>query len=243
MEEGQPQLTETLITVRRNTMIRAFFLSIEQFSDRRVLAVLAKSALLSLLLCVVFAFAFSKALVWGIEEYYDVSALSAFVTGILTILIVFFAFRAVAIPIVGFFADEIVGAVEARHYPHAAGRARVVGFGQSMRLAILSVLRLIGVNLLMLPVYIFLAFTIIGAPIAFFIVNAVLVGRDMGEMVAIRHLEPRHVKGWLGHSRFGRAILGGITTVFYTLPLLNLVATVMGAAMATHLFHQGKGSL
>jgi CysZ protein len=222
-------------------MIKAIYQSIEQFTDSRVLMVLLKSAVLSLIACVGFAYGLSKAVQWGLASYGYGDDFSAVITTIITVFIVIFAFRAVAIPITGFFADEIVAAVEARHYPQAAGQARPVSFAVSMRLAVMSVVRLIGVNILMIPVYIFLMFTIIGAPIAFFCVNAVLVGRDMGEMVAVRHLEREPMKRWLGQNRFQRAVLGMITTFLYTLPILNIVATILGAAMATHVFHQAKG--
>jgi CysZ protein len=222
-------------------MIKAFYQSIEQFTDRRVLMVLLKSAVLSLIVCIAFAWGLSKAIIWGLASYGYGDDLSGVMTAFLTLFMVFFAFRAVAIPITGFFADEIVAAVEVRHYPQAAGQARPVSFTVSMRLAVMSVLRLMGVNIVMIPVYIFLMFTIIGAPIAFFCVNAILVGRDMGEMVAVRHLDHTAMKHWLGQNRFQRAVLGMVTTFLYTLPILNIVATILGAAMATHVFHQAKG--
>src|SRR3546814_3969223 len=96
-------------------------------------------------------------------------------------------FRAVAIIVIGLFADAIVADVEGRHYPAAAARAVDVGWRQNIRLALASLIRLIGGNLLALPVYILLLVTGIGTPIFALLVNALLLGRDLEAMVLARH--------------------------------------------------------
>ena len=70
--------------------------------------------------------------------------------------------------------------------------------------------------------------------------NAIALGRDLGEMVAIRHLDGEALKRWLGSSRIKRLLLGLGATALFTIPFVNLLAPVLGAAVATHLFHSEK---
>lgn len=77
----------------------------------------------------------------------------------------------------------------------------------------------------------------IGPFILFFAVNALALGRDLGEMVAVRHLEGEALAQWLAATRLRRALLGLLATLFFMIPFANLLAPVLGAAMATHLFH------
>ena len=70
--------------------------------------------------------------------------------------------------------------------------------------------------------------------------NAIALGRDLGEMVAIRHLDGEALKRWLGYSRIKRLLLGLGATALFTVPFVNLLAPVLGAAVATHLFHSEK---
>ncbi|MEH3159029.1 MAG: EI24 domain-containing protein, partial [Sphingomonas taxi] len=84
-------------------------------------------------------------------------------------------------------------------------------------------------------------FTAIGPAIAFFLVNAWLLGRDLGEMVASRHMDDAAMRGWRRATRGERFVLGLAGTGLFVVPLLNLFAPIVGAGMATHLFHASKG--
>ena len=72
------------------------------------------------------------------------------------------------------------------------------------------------------------------APMLFLAVNAVLVGRDLDEMVAARHPHLVHAAA----SRTSRFVLGLVANLLLLVPLVNLLAPIIAAAMATHLFHQ-----
>ena len=106
----------------------------------------------------------------------------------------------------GFFGDEVVAAVEARHYPAAEVSAKHAGVGLSLKLGLASFARVVLVNLLALPVYLFLMITAIGPLILFVALNAMLLGRDLGEMVGVRHLDKPALSVWLGQSRWDRWI-------------------------------------
>jgi uncharacterized protein involved in cysteine biosynthesis len=163
------------------------------------------------------------------------SALAALLLGLLGL---WFLFPAIAIGVIGVFADEVVEAVERRHYPHAGGRN--VPLGRSMRLSLASVGRLLLWNLLAAPFYILLLVTGIGPFLLFSAVNALALGRDLGEMVAARHYQGPEMKRWLAATRGRRATLGLGAAWLFLVPFANLLAPLLGAAAATHMFHRGK---
>jgi uncharacterized protein involved in cysteine biosynthesis len=162
----------------------------------------------------------------------------ALVSVLLGLLGLWFLFPAIAIGVIGIFADEVVEAVEKRHYPHAAGRD--VPLGRSLRLSLASVGRLLLWNLLAAPFYILLLVTGIGPFLLFSLVNALVLGRDLGEMVAARHYQGQDMKRWLAATRLRRATLGLGAAWLFLVPFANLLAPLLGAAAATHMFHRGK---
>jgi CysZ protein len=228
-------------------MIHAFFLALGQLFDRPVLLVLAKSLALTLLLFLGLGLGLWFAMDWlgGVTSewmglggdggvYADVATLLLFLLGW------WLLFRAVAVAVVGIFADEVVAAVEAKHYPAAHATARDVPLGRSIAMGVGSAARTIGYNLLLAPIYLMLLVTGVGTAFAFFAVNAWLLGRDLGDMVAARHMPYAQLAGWRRETRLRRFALGAIGTGLFLVPLVNLVAPVLGAAMATHAFHRGR---
>lgn len=228
-------------------MIRALLLSFGQLFDRRVAAVFIKSILLTLLVFAGAAFGIwvgmHRFAAW-LADWLGGAGWAGQFADIATIALVLVAhwllFRAIAVAVIGVFADEIVQAVEARHYPQAHAAARDVPLGQSIAMGLGSVTRLIVINVLLSPVYIMLLITGVGTPIAFFLVNSWLLGRDFGDMVAARHMPAGQLPKWRGRTRFRRFALGAFGTGIFFIPGLNLLAPVIGAAMAAHAFHQGR---
>ena len=157
---------------------------------------------------------------------------------LLALLSLWFLFPAIAIGVIGIFADEIVEAVEAKHYPHATGRD--VPFGRSLGLSLASVGRILLWNLLASPFYLLLLFTGVGPFLLFSVINALALGRDLGEMVAARHHQGEAMKHWLAATRLPRATLGLGAAWLFLIPFANLLAPLLGAAAATHMFHRGK---
>jgi len=225
------------------TMLAALFLSIGQLDDRRIVAVFLKSFVLTLLVLgaigVGLFYGVRHLLLW-LHSSSGVANLSAGVVLLLGVLHIWVVFRAVAIAAVGIFADQVVDAVEARHYPTAADSARDLGFARSLGMGLGSGLRAIGINLLLSPVYLLLFVTGVGTPIAFFLVNAWLLGRDLGDMVAARHLDRAELRKWRGRTNARRVVLGAASEALLLVPVVNLVAPVLSAAMATHLYHRGR---
>lgn len=230
-------------------MIHGLFLSIGQLFDRPVLLVLLKSLTLTLLLFAGLGLGLWYAMDWlggatsewiGIGS--DAGAFADVVTLLLFLLGWWLLFRAVAVAVLGIFADEVVAAVEAKHYPGAHAAARDVPAGRSITMGIGSAARTIGYNLLLAPIYLMLLITGFGTALAFFGVNAWLLGRDLGDMVAARHMPYAQIAEWRRQTRLRRFGLGAVGTGLFLVPLINLVAPVLGAAMATHAFHRGRNA-
>lgn len=136
-------------------------------------------------------------------------------------------FRAVAMAVMGLFADDIIEAVERRDYPHVA--ARPVGWARSLRFAFASVARTLGWNLIALPAYIALLVTGVGTIGLFLALNAYLLGRDMADMV-----EPRH-PALPPVARSSRWLIGLVSALAFMVPVANLLAPIFSAAMAVHM--------
>ncbi|MDH7971444.1 EI24 domain-containing protein [Sphingomonas sp. AR_OL41] len=220
-------------------MIRSLFLSLGQLGDPRVAAVFLKSLALTVLIL----FGLGTGLWFGAESlaarYVDETGttLAGAVAVLAALALGWLLFRTVAIAVMDIFADEIVVAVERKHYPAALDTARGIPLMRSLTMGLGAAGRAILVNLLLAPLYIVLIVTGIGTPIAFILVNGWLLGRDLGDMVAARHMPREAMRGWRATTRVPRFVLGVAVAGLFVVPILNLLAPVLGAAMATHLFH------
>jgi len=131
--------------VDNTAMIRAFTLAIASLSDRRIFAVLVKSVMATgaifLLLGLGLWFAIdSLADSWLGDAKGWIATTVAIASVITTILSAWLLFRIVAITVIWFFADDIVEAVEQKHYPVAGLMGKRPNVGQSAGLATRSIL-------------------------------------------------------------------------------------------------------
>ena len=142
-------------------------------------------------------------------------------------------FRILALAVLQLFADEVVAAVEAKHYPDLAERAQPLPLAREVAVASKGLMRALGYNLLALPVAAVLVFTAVGPALVFLGVNAVLLGRELTDMAWLRHCE--------GDTRGNpvpkaeRILLGAVVAGMMAVPVVNLVAPLVGAAAGTHL--------
>ena len=217
-------------------VIGSFMLSLQSLSDTRVMAVMAKTIAFTVIALLAFGAVFWAGFDWLFAKLIFAPHGAAVVAAsALMLLIGWLLWRVIAVTILWFFSDDIVDAVEARHYPVYAMASVRPGFGQSAKMALSSIGRAIGYNLLALPIYILLLFTGIGAAIAFLLVNALLLGRDLQEMVAARHGRDRAAFG-----KLPRLMLGLAGTAGMLVPVLNLFVPVVATAMAVHMAHYKK---
>lgn len=140
----------------------------------------------------------------------------------------------VASAFTGIFLDDVAAAVEARHYPDATARPAapiLSAVADSLRfLAVIVV-----ANLCALVLYlIFPPF----APLIFWGLNGFLLGREYFQLAALRHMAEPDARR-LRRRHGGQIWLAGaIMAVPLTVPVLNLIVPVLGAAVFTHLFHR-----
>lgn len=221
-------------------MLSAFALALGQLADRRIVRILAKSLAITLAIFTVLG-----ASGWWLGDYLlsssglapELRALIALAGGL---VLAWLLWRVIALLVIQFFADEVVLAVEDRHYPVAAANARQLGWREELSLGLRGAWRAVALNLLALPVAVVLLVTGIGPVVVFWLVNAVLIGRELTELVWARHRVPGDLVLPLG--KFERVLFGGIVTALLAIPFVNLLAPVLGAAMATHLVHR-KGAI
>ena len=147
-------------------------------------------------------------------------------------------FRVVALAVLQEFADELVAAVEQKHYPQAAKTAKALPLPRDLANSLKGAGRALFSNALALPVAGLLLFTAIGPAVVFLLVNAVLLGRELPAMAWLRQCE-----GDIGGNPVpsaNRVMLGGAVAGMMLLPFVNLVARLSGAAAGTHVMHSAK---
>lgn len=143
----------------------------------------------------------------------------------------------VASAFTGLFLDRIAQAVEDRHYPHLPP-PRDQGWGEVARETAGFLALVIGVNALALIAYLALAPF---ALLIFWAVNGFLLGREYGHMVAARRMPAREAVAWRRANRLRLWATGVLMAVPLSVPVLNLLVPVVGAATFTHRFHRLRG--
>ena len=228
-----------------NAIVAALGLALRQLADPAVLRVLGKSVALTMALFVILAgagwFALDAMLAGaGLSDglfagAQDVRALLAL---LLALGSLWLGWRVIAMAVIQFFAEDVVRAVEARHYPQAASAARDLPPAEQVRAGLASAMRALLINLAALPFALLLLPTGIGPALLFWAVNAVLVGRDLQDMVWLRHAHDPARDGLCPVSRLERTLLGGVVAALLVVPIVNFLAPVLGAAGAAHLVHR-----
>lgn len=228
-------------------MIAILPLALGDLSDSRILGVLLRSLLVTLLIFAVLGVGLGWALAGSdpCAAFGDMECtLSPAAGGVgavaLTLLALWFLFPAVALGVVCAYVERIAAIVEQRHYPQAAIAARSIGAGGAVLLGLRSAARVLIYNIVALPFYVVLLFTGIGPLILFVVVNGIAFGRDLGEMVAARHGDRAERQAWLARTRIERMLIGSTVTALFLVPFANLVAPILGATMTTHLYLRSR---
>lgn len=222
-------------------MFRALALAFRQLAEPRVITLLLKSVGLALLIFAALGIAGWFALDWAFgaagladESFAGAQGVRGALSAVAIVIGAWLLWRIVAMAALQFFADEVVQAVEAKFYPARAAQARELGFARELRRGLRGAGRALLINLLALPFALILLVTGIGTAILFWLVNAVLLGRELMEMVAARHEAELGAKPLGAGERFA---MGGIIAALFAVPGVNFLAPFLGAAMATHLIH------
>ncbi|OIQ24821.1 MAG: hypothetical protein BM562_17840 [Alphaproteobacteria bacterium MedPE-SWcel] len=139
----------------------------------------------------------------------------------------------VASAITSMFLDEVADAVEARHYPHLPAVA-----GLSIWEGVTDTINFLGVlvtaNLLALLLY------VLFAPAALFIfwgLNGFLLGREYFTLAAARRVGLAEAKRLRRRNIATIWAAGVLMAMPLSVPLVNLLVPILGAATFTHIFH------
>ena len=140
----------------------------------------------------------------------------------------------VASAITSMFLDDVAKAVEAKHYP-GLPHPKPVPFGDALRDTINFLGVLVAANTLAIVLYIFFPFA---APLIFWAVNGFLLGREYFTIVAIRWVGRAEAKTQRRKFRPTIWLAGTLMAIPLSVPLLNLLIPILGAATFTHLYHR-----
>ena len=138
----------------------------------------------------------------------------------------------VASAFTGLFLDDVADAVEAQHYP-ALPPAPRIALADNIRESLGFLVVIIAANLAALILY-FTPF----APFVFYGLNGFLLGREYFRLVAVRRLGRKDAKAAYKRNFTTIWAAGALMAIPLTVPLVNLLVPILGAATFTHLFHR-----
>ncbi|RBI75850.1 hypothetical protein DQW77_05125 [Roseovarius sp. TE539] len=220
----------------------SFFKALGQIGDRRFRRVLLLGVLLTLALLVAAYAGFLTFLQWSLGEEAQLPVIGKvrwlddlLGWGSLFLMLAFSVFLMipVASAITSMFLEEVAQAVEDRHYPHLPPVPRIP-FGEALRDTVNFLGILIGANIVALMIY---PFATGFAPFLFFALNGFLLGMEYFQLAAMRRIGRANAKA-MRRQHLGTIWLAGILMALpLSIPVMNLVIPIIGAATFTHLFH------
>jgi uncharacterized protein involved in cysteine biosynthesis len=150
------------------------------------------------------------------------------------LLLSVFLMTPVASAIISMFLEEVAQAVEDRHYPGLPA-ATPVSFSDGLKDALGFFGTMVLANLLALIVYlIFIPF----APFIFWALNGFLLGREYFTLAAMRRIGRIEARNLRRRHMLTIWVTGVVMAVPLTVPIVNLLVPVLGAAVFTHVFHR-----
>ena len=140
----------------------------------------------------------------------------------------------VASAFTSFFLDDVTDAVEAKHYPQLTPAPRL-SLADSIRdgAGFLGVLIL--ANLAAFAAYLVLPPF---APFIFYALNGFLLGREYFQLIAARRLGREGAAALRRRHTLRIWAAGCVMAVPLTVPIVNLLVPLVGAAAFTHLYHR-----
>ena len=214
------------------SLLTAFIKAVKQLSDpaiRRVLWVsLGVSLLVFLLLWSGVGYLLTQTRLFQIgwlEAAVDVLG------GFATLALSWLLFPAIVSTTTGLFLDGVAEAVERRHYPDLPPPR-----SQPLAEVLTSTIKFFGV---MVPLNLIVLLFLLVPPVfpfVFYGVNGYLLGREYFELVAMRRLDPFQARS-LRHQRRRTLFVAGVLIAFLmTIPIVNLLAPLIGTAVMVHIF-------
>lgn len=224
-------------------IIGDFLKALGQLADPRFRRVMLVGVLLSLALLVAVYAGFLALIQMATPDSIDIpfvgpveglDTLLSWGSALLMIGLSVFLMMPVASAFTGLFLEDVAQAVEDRHYP-ALPLAPRIPLGDALVDAANFFALLIAVNALALILYAFAGPFI---PVVFWAVNGLLLGREYFTLVAMRRLGREGARALRKRHRGKVWLAGTLMAAPLSVPLVNLLIPVLGAATFTHLFHR-----
>jgi CysZ protein len=140
----------------------------------------------------------------------------------------------VASAITSLFLDDVAEAVEDVYYPALPPVPRV-SFAEGLRDTLAFLALLIVANLVALVVYVWVPVSI---PFLFYGLNGFLLGREYFQIAAMRREGRAGARALRNKHRGEIWVAGCLMAVPLSVPLVNLLIPILGAATFTHLYHR-----
>jgi uncharacterized protein involved in cysteine biosynthesis len=229
-------------------IFRSFFKALGQIGDRRFRRVLLLGVGLTIALLVgaFAAFLWALQLMIGdqaviplIGEVTWLDDLLSWSSFFVMIILSVFLMVPVASAITSMFLDEVAQAVEDRHYPHLPDATKVP-FVDALKDTVNFLGVLIAANTVALILYVIPIFT----PFSLFIfwgLNGFLLGMEYFTLAAIRRVGRQNAKALRKKHRGKIWVAGSLMAVPLSIPLINLLIPILGAATFTHIYHGVTG--
>ncbi|MCE8512967.1 EI24 domain-containing protein [Ruegeria pomeroyi] len=228
-------------------IVNAFLAALGQIGDPRFRKVLGLGVGLTLALLVAVYALFLWLIQWlvGPEVTLPVLGEVTWVGGLLSVsslifmlVLSVFLMVPVASAITSMFLDEVAQAVEDRHYPHLPAVAKVP-FGEALKDTVNFLGVLIAANLAAFVLYAMFA------PFALFIfwgLNGFLLGREYFTLAAMRRVGRAEARRLRSKHLMAIWLAGALMAIPLSVPLVNLLIPILGAATFTHIFHAVNGT-
>ncbi|MEO3416582.1 EI24 domain-containing protein [Roseovarius sp. CAU 1744] len=220
----------------------SFFKALAQIGDPRFRKVLLLGIGLTLALLVAVYAGFLGLLQWALGDGAELPLIGT-VTWLddllgwgslfLMLILSVFLMVPVASAITSMFLDEVAKAVEDRHYPHLPPAPRVP-LWDAIRDTLNFLGILIGANILALFVY---AAVPPASVFIFWALNGYLLGMEYFQLAAMRRLGRARATALRKQNRGTIWLAGTLMALPLTLPLVNLLIPLLGAATFTHIYH------
>ncbi len=140
----------------------------------------------------------------------------------------------VASAFVGMFLEDVAQAVEDKHFPQLP-RVPGVPFLEGLRDALNFLGIMIAANLVALVLYLLLA---PAAPFIFWALNGYLLGMEAFMVAAMRRVGRAEAKKMRARHRLTLWAAGTLMAIPLSIPVMNLVVPILGAATFTHIYHK-----
>lgn len=225
-------------------MLQDYSRALDQLGDPAFRKVLLRGLALTLVVFVAVAF-----LTWYllslIPEFHSdwwswLNYVVQFGSGLGVLVAMAFLFPAVVTTFMSMFLDDVAEAVERKHYP-ADSPGRALPFAPALWLSLKFLGVVVGVNVLILPLYIVTLWFPPLSAVLFYGVNGYLLSREYFELVAWRHV-PRDEARRLRKANQGRLwLVGAFITFMLTIPIVNIVWPLVATAAMVHFFKRVPG--